>query len=590
MVPERYVYRKRNPSVPAHGILSLEDRNFLCRLKKSRLSCLNSVLVLYFAHNRVLSPGQRSEKMTLGSILAAGRHTVEEMVGLVGNSDRSEPASPGKSPRTSKPVATDGPLRTEPGRTSLAVHHLSMISPAESKGSMAMSEDTGYHTATEGHEGSKHSNDTMSSSETSRESQIQHDVDGLNEKPSSATIVRTTSSPRVPPRPVVSRPGGLLSRRRAGSTRCHAAGSHGERSTDVRTQTMSTPNMRVILDPEMQREDLKQNDLEVIPSEWVDIAPESSKPSRTPPANRSAGTQKPVRSPLSLDTEASNDTVVDWSHNTSHPSVPTMTLSPALTEEPTPTLKRSVARKPKKPAPASLDLYHSARSDDTVVQWSSSSLKKSPRVFDIHKDLIHPSAGGPTVTADQTPPPAVPILLDSVSRGQVSRIPTPLKETTANSTHSSPSPRKTVQPSDSSRPHHLHTSPSAGKYPNAHFPTGPRPFHSTQPCFSPPHPPMHSPQTFTPPGPPPTAPPLPPRHFPPSAPPDLLFAELSDQLQHALHRDLKALRRDLHHELEKQKLWFEGLMRERDLWVRRTEEENGMLREELARGRGGRRR
>ena len=31
-------------------------------------------------------------------------------------------------------------------------------------------------------------------------------------------------------------------------------------------------------------------------------------------------------------------------------------------------------------------------------------------------------------------------------------------------------------------------------------------------------------------------------------------------------------------------------MRERDLWVRRTEEENGMLREELARGRGGRRR
>ena len=95
-----------------------------------------------------LSPGQRSEKMTLGSILAAGRHTVEEMVGLGGNSDRSEPASPGKSPRISKPVATDGPSGAEPGRASLAVNHPSMLSPAESKGSMAMSKDTGYHTAT----------------------------------------------------------------------------------------------------------------------------------------------------------------------------------------------------------------------------------------------------------------------------------------------------------------------------------------------------------------------------------------------------------------------------------------------------------
>lgn len=557
------------------------NRLFVLRCHESLLP--NKVPVLHFTHNRVLSPGQRLENMTLGSILAAGRHTVEEMVGFVGNSDRSEPASPGKSPRTSKSIATDGPSGAEPGHASLPTNHPSMLPPAKSKGSMAMSEDTGYHTATEDHGGSKHSDDTTSSSETSREPQIQHDVDGLNEKSSSATIVRTTSSPLVPPRPVVSRPGGLLSRRRAGSTRSQTAGVHGERSADVRTQTMSTPNMRVILAPEIQREDLKQKGLEVIPSEWVDIAPEPSEPSRTPPANKTARTQKPVRSPLSLDTEASNDTIVDWSHNTSYPQVPTMTLSPALTEEPTPTLKRSDARKPKKPAPASLDLYHSSRSDDTVVQWSSSSLKKSPRVFDIHKDLIPPSAGAPTVAPDQTPPPAVPILLDSVARSPASRIPTSLKETTANPTRSPSSPYKTVHLSDPPIPHHLHASPSAHRPP---FTSGPRPLLATQPSFH------HSPKPFTPPGPPPTgAPPLPPRHFQkPATPPDLLFAELSDQLQHALHRDLKALRRDLHHELEKQKVWFEGLMRERDLWIRRTEEENGILREELARGRGGRRR
>jgi len=577
--------------VPAQGELLLKQRTFLYRFTKSRFSFhkqqAGSVIQTYPG----LSPGQRSEKMTLGSILAAGRHTVEEMVGLVGNSDRSEPASPAKSPRTSKPVRTDGPSSAEAGRASLAVNHPSMLSPTESKGSVAMSEDTVYHTAREGHESSKHSDNTISSSETSREPQIQHDVDGLNEKSSSATIVRTISSPRVPPRPIVSRPGGLLSRRRAGSSRSHTNAAHGERSADVRTQTMSSPNMRVILAPEMQREDLKQKDLEFIPSVWDDVAPEASEPSRSPPTNRTTDIQKPARTPLSLDTEASNDTVVDWSHNTSHPEVPTMTLSPALDEEPTPTLKRSFARKPKKPAPASLDLYHSARSDDTVVQWSSSSLKKSPRLFDIHKDLIPTPAGGPPVAADQTPPPAVSLLLDSVPRGQVSRIPMPLKETTANATHSSPSPHKKVQLSYPSTPHHLPASPSANGFPEAPSITGPRPLRSALPSFSPIHPPTSSPQTFTSPGPPPTAPPLPPRHLPPSAtPPDLLFAELSDQLQHALHRDLRAMRREIHHEFEKQKLWFENLMRDRDQWVRRTEEENGRLREELARGRVARRR
>jgi len=50
------------------------------------------------------------------------------------------------------------------------------------------------------------------------------------------------------------------------------------------------------------------------------------------------------------------------------------------------------------------------------------------------------------------------------------------------------------------------------------------------------------------------------------------------------------MRREIHHEFEKQKLWFENLMRDRDQWVRRTEEENGRLREELARGRVARRR
>ena len=532
--------------------------------------------------------------MTLGSLLDAGRLAIQEAV--IGSNH--EPYT-----------ASHNDLHLDPNRTSeskvessaSAIQQQDLLSPTESKGSMAVSDDTGYHTATEGHRSPKYSDDTTENSLKPQQLGTEHNTDGLNEKSSSATIVKTIPSPPVPPRPIVSRPGGLLSLRRAESSRSYAVDEAGGRSIEQRIQTMSAPNMRVVMPPAVQNDDPKREPPEAIPSEWVEPELEASELGKRPNEGRNGGTRRSVRSPLSIDSETSNDTVVDWSHNTSHMPVPTMTLSPAPSEQLTPTLKRSFARKPKKPSPSSLDLNHSARSDDTVVQWSS--LKKSPRIFDIHKDLVDPSRAGSSGAIEQTPPPDVPLLLDSDARVPMRKIHSALKETPADPVHPQTTSFPVAEPHKVFEPKSSNPTPSPGKDHDTPVSSGPRPLpgqpsRTLPQTYTPPGvPPFSSPlipPTFTPPGPPPTAPPLPPRSLPETAtianPSDLHFAELGDQLQRALHRDLRAFRRDIHHELEEQKVWFENIIRERDHWMMRVEEENGRLREELARARPGKRR
>lgn len=537
----------------------------------------------------------------MGSLLTAGRQTIGDVV--LGSNH--EPEATSNSTRSPKPIEVDG---TSPEHSIFAAGHKELPSPSESNRSMAVSEDTGYHTAIEGHRSSEYSNNTLRSSQKPVQTLAENHNDGLNETVSSTTIVKTPSSPPVPPRPTVLRPGGLLSRRRAKSSRDHPVGESVGRSMEQRIQTISAPNMKVIMEPGAQNDDPKLEPHESIPSEWVDLVQQSPETKASLAAGKRAGARHLRLSPLSGESDASSDTVVEWSPNANRIPVPTMTLSPAPVDQSTPTLKRSLASKPKKPSPASLDLNHSARSDDTVVQWSSS-LKKSPRLFDIHKDLIDSSTAGPSVAADQTPPPDISLVPSTDSRLPISKVPSALRETSGNPTSPSGSPHKAAKLHEVPGRQFAYPSMSSQRSPEAIFPHGPQSVRAPQ-YQSPPDqplpaspqtytpigaPPFSSPSTFTPPGPPPTAPPLPPRthpaHFSTNVIlPETLFAQLGDQLQHALHKDMKAFRRDIHGEFEKQRVWVEGAIRERDHWVRRLEEENGRLREELARVRAGRRR
>ena len=532
--------------------------------------------------------------MTLGSLLDAGRLAIQEAV--IGSSQEPDTSSHNDLPLSAKGTSAS---KTEPSAS--AVHQQDLLSPTESKGSMAVSDDTGYHTATEGHPSPKYSDEPTEMSLRSQRFGTEHKTEGLDGKSSSATKVKMIPSPPIPPRPIVCRPGGLLSLRRAESSRSHAVDEAGGRSIEQRIQTMSAPNMRVVMPPAVQNDDPKREPPEAVPSEWVEPDLEASELGERPMEGRHGGTRRHVRSPLSVDSEASTDTVVDWSHNTSHIPVPTMTLSPAPSEQPTPTLKRSFARKPKKPSPSSLDLNHSVKSDDTIVQWSS--LKKSPRIFDIHKDLMDPYRAGSSGAIEQTPPPDVPLLLDSDTQVPMRKIHSALKETPADPAHAQTISFPVVKPHKAFEPKSSNPTPSPRKDHETPVSSGPRPLlgHPSRPLpqtYTPPGvPPFSSPlmpPTFTPSGPPPTAPPLPPRSLPRTAtiasPSNLPLGELGDQMQRALHRDLRAFRRDIHHEFEKQKVWFENIIRERDHWMMRVEEENGRLREELARARPGKRR
>ena len=536
--------------------------------------------------------------MTLGSLVAAGRRTIEEVL----SSDKPEPEA--TSPKNVCRESTDIGNRSSEHFNGMTGNPNDPSSD-KSKESVAPSEDTGYHTATEGNRSSE---TWENASQNPHKTATVRDVDGLHEGFSLATTDQTPSSPIIPPRPRHFRPGGLLSQRRAESSRNH--GKDGNASIQQKLQTMSAPNMRVVLAPTAQNDDPEREPSGTIPSEWIDLDPGFAPASATPLRDEKAAPRYSVQSPSYFVSEASDDTVVDWSPNTTHRPVPTMTVSPAMSKQPTPTLKRSLARKPKKPASASLDLDHPARSDDTVVQWST--LKKSPRVFDIHKDLVDFNKAGATGAVEQTPPPDISLLSSNSSRLPIPKTPSALRETTGNSNQPSPSPspRGAVKPrenGDLGEPHASHSSPTLGE---ASLPAGPRPLHVTQarpsPSQPPPAPPqtytpsgapqVGSPQTFIPPGPPPvSAPPLPPRTYATASsttvsPMELLFVQWGDQLQHVLHKDLKTLKRDIQGEFERQRTWFETVISQRDHWTRRVMEENERLREELSRARVGRRR
>lgn len=555
----------------------------------------------------------------MDSFVTAGRHTIEGVVEAFSGGHPSEHASPRKPPydevagQPSRRLALHDELEVAdevPGLVGPVTRAPPIDfspSPAESRASMGFSDNTGYETATEGHGSSSYSGDMQDSRETTPKNISHNHHDGLNERSSAATMIRTPSSPKVPPRPQAYRPDGLLSRRRAESSKGRVKEGGSRIPIEKKIQTMSAPNMRVILEPSIESDDLKQDEMEAIPSAWSSpyLAPLSHIGRPSPPRKPKGNRVNP--SPLSVESEASNDTIVEWSHNTTHPPVPTMTVSPPSVDDAPQSLKRSAARKEKKPLLLSLDDV--ARSDDTIVQWSTN-LKKSPRLFDIHNDIGPVPTTGQSTAAEQTPPPA--IQLSGVDT-PVERAPpasSPLQETTGNrAPRAGTSPGKVVQLYDAPTDRHRHALPprklhTAASTPNTR-PFRPLPASASPPAtsspqtFSPPGPPpISSPRTFSPPGPPPPhPPPLPPRTAPVSYSPPLpgalparseedRFADFNGDFPKVLHREFKVLRREMMEEFAKQKRWVERLLRERDGYRGRLEEENGRLREELARVRG----
>ena len=489
-------------------------------------------------------PVTRPKRKSLGSVFTAGRQTKKEVVAVM---DVQEEATLVPIPDTPKHIQPYESARSKPRQSTSAVYHLDLESQTKLCSSTALSEDTVYQTATE---------DLSNSSSSDGTNRAVNDLDeakGPNEQSSSDTIIKTAPYPQIPPRPTMSRPGGMLSRRRAETSQSRMV---NERPTQSKAQSVSVLNMknRAIIEPlgDAQKQDTSNafsSTPEAIPCERIDLEPDSPEANATPSTKNKTRARKSALLSQTRESEASQDTVIDWSNTAAPKAIPTMTLSPAPTEQhqlTPPILKRSFARKPRKPAPASLNFDQSAKSDDTIVQWALS-LKKSPRLFDIHKDLVDPSAITGPGAAEQTPPPPIFPAVDSAPR---KLHPTPLAETAHNRSQLllASSPSKSVP-----------SPPPSG---------------------------------------PPPPPPLPPRPAPREAPPlpfesqsAALLDETAEGLRHTLHKEFKAFRRDLHTEFEKQKTWFESLMRERDGWMRRVEEENGRLREELNRvaGRGKRR-
>ncbi|KAL8823366.1 MAG: hypothetical protein Q9191_005923, partial [Dirinaria sp. TL-2023a] len=329
--------------------------------------------------------------------------------------DVQEEAASVPIPQTPKHVQPYDNPRSKPRQSTSAVYHLDIESQTKLSSSRTVSEDTGYQTATEHLSGSGSSDGTTRLTEKSDEAKATRMNGGPNERPSSDTIIKTAPYPYIPPRPTMSRPGGLLSRRRAQTSQSRMAADN-ERSSQLKTQFMPVPNMKNSAITEhlsnVQRpstHDTFVSTSEATPLEWIDLEPDSPEANAPPSANNKARARKSALLPPTRQSEASHDTVVDWSNSTTTDPVPTMTLSPAPVEQHQPTplpLKRSFAHKPRKPPPASLNLEQSAKSDDTIVEWGPS-LKKSPRLFDIHKDLVHPSAVAGQGGAEQTPPPPV---------------------------------------------------------------------------------------------------------------------------------------------------------------------------------------
>lgn len=190
-------------------------------------------------------------------------------------------------------------------------------------------------------------------------------------------------------------------------------------STDLKSKSSANKTAAQRIAPETLNDDL-----------WKDIAPDPPQSSRSRPRKTSA---RRIRSynklgpfaPSSGPSEASNDTVIDWSAASSRPPNPIIFHN--LPELP--------AKANKKPEKSLLSVSDSSMTDDPLVQWSS--FRKGP-IFNIHTDVPAPTRHPPSLRS-----PKEPIDISFTS---------PLAESSHNPRHNPEAPGSRAKPAPLSPP------------------------------------------------------------------------------------------------------------------------------------------
>ncbi|KAL8792273.1 MAG: hypothetical protein Q9195_005152 [Heterodermia aff. obscurata] len=339
---------------------------------------------------RSRQPSSRRKRKSLGSVLAAGRVIRKDIIPDTGNQTRSDVHSTtttssrsaslwagGASPELSTSVlnglgllsgvkAVEPTVVSQPGTHQPTLGHMDLFSPFPT----TISDSTEYQTAKETFGSS--TSLVQATKETKQEIKRRGIVgtDRLSEQSSESTTIKTIQPPNVPPRPTP-KPGGRLYLRRAQTSGTNVTGAHQagsskhSKSLGIMRNTLHKRGSKT-LSPQKATVSLGELADGTRDEAWTDIEPNAD---RKPLPDKDRVPRAAALSPNSHPSEGSNDTIVDWSANTSLPPAPTRTT----------TLETAP---PMKPAPTSMA---SPSSQDAVVQ--SSSLKKSPRIVDIHNSL-----------------------------------------------------------------------------------------------------------------------------------------------------------------------------------------------------------
>lgn len=371
-------------------------------------------------------PSKRKRK-SLGSILAAGRVKRKDIIPDTGIRKRSDVRSTTASSSNSASLslreqrsglstsalnglgllsgvqAVEPTVVFQPGTRQPALGHMDLFSPVPT----TVSDSTEYQTAKETIDSS--TSLVQATKETKQERRRRGIVgtDGLNEQSSESTILKTIQAPDVPPRPTP-KPGGRLYLRRAQTsstnvTSAHLTGSSKHsKSVGVTRSTLHKRGSRT-MSPQKATGSLAQLVDGTRDGSWTDIEPGMPHADLEALSDKDRVPRDTVLSPNSHPSEGSNDTVVDWSPNTSLPPAPTMNTTRTTTLETGAPTNRSV---PTKPVLTSLVPTHNPNPHDTVIQ--SSSLKKSPRILDIHKDLNIDAVASQLPTKTMSSPPPLP--------------------------------------------------------------------------------------------------------------------------------------------------------------------------------------
>lgn len=282
---------------------------------------------------------------------------------------------------------------------------------------------------------------------------------------------------------------------------------------------------------------------------WTDIAPEPRKPiqaaSRKPFAKQSRSHHKSMafRPPSSGPSEASNDTVIDWSAASSRPPNPLIVLPPF-------TKHTKASKKFKK---GHISLSRSSTSHDTMVQWSS--FKKTPD-FNIHNDLPDSTRQLPSSSPSPTNLPDFPPMQPLTEATHNSKInyESALSQTNTPSLVAPP-----IAPASNFSSRQLQTELATARVKLNHDggleqPDNTRPPHTEEPTT-----------------------PLPPHAEPPGS--MTVFSSILQGELQALRADLKE---DLARQLAVQRSWFDAQLAASWDERRALEEENRVLRGKLA--------